>query len=242
MNEVFNIIFRTLLALVFLLLCTRIMGRKTIAQLTFYDYVIGITLGSISATIAVDQSIMIRDGLISLSVATLWVLAINLITGKSLYARKLIDSEPIMVIHKGKILENNLQKKYYNINDILEQLREQGIFDPNEVEVGISESDGQLSILKKYQFQETTKKDIHLNQEGQSVNASKLVSKELIIDGKIIDRGIKASGFTLEWLQDQLKERGIKNVEDVVLALITPQGYLYIDVKKDIVDDKQCLD
>lgn len=242
MKEALEIIIRTLVALGFLLLCCRIMGRRTIAQLTFYDYVIGITLGSIAAVIAVDKNIGVIDGLISLSVATLWVLGINLLTSSNLYARKLIDSEPIMVLYKGQILEDNLRKRYYNINDLLEQLREQEIFDPNEVEVGISEPDGQLSILKKQQFQEVTKEDAYSSQKGQSLIASKLVGKELIIDGKVIDQGIRDSGFTIAWLHDKLKERGIHKVEDVVLAMLTPQGTLYVDMKKDAADEKQRLD
>jgi uncharacterized membrane protein YcaP (DUF421 family) len=221
-----EVIINTTIALLVLLIVTRIMGRKSIAQLTFFDYVIGITIGSIASSMAVNK-LDIYQGTVSLVTATVWVLIINIITHFSLPARKLINSAPIMVIYKGQMLEENIRKKYYNINDILEQLREKGIFDPGEVEVAIAETDGELSILKKPEFQSIVASDLNIY-NSQTIKESRNIGKELIISGKIIEENLIDCSVTIDWLNSQLQAKGIE-VEDVTLAMLTPQGMLYID-------------
>ena len=115
METIVETVYRTFIALGALIVITKIMGRRSIAQLTLYDYVVGLILGNIGASFAVGRSVSIVEGLVSLAAATLWILAINFLTQRNLAARKLIDSEPVMVIFRGNILEENLRKKFYNI-------------------------------------------------------------------------------------------------------------------------------
>ena len=229
----FYIVFRTLLVLLFLLLVARILGRRTLSELTFYDFVIGLVIGHIGGAVITDENFSIGEGIIALLAATFWVLAINVLSLKSVPARKLIEAEPLMVIHKGNILENNIKKRYYNVNDILEMLREQEIFDPSQVEIGLIESDGQLSILKKTAYQTPTSKDLNMLNQNQTP-ASHLAGKEIIIDGVILEQGLTQSGLTREQLLAQLRNIGITRIDDVMLAMITPEGKLYVDQRKDI--------
>lgn len=222
---------RTLFTLMLLLLITRVLGRRTLSELTFYDFVIGLILGNIGAAIITDQ-FSISSGIISLAISTLWVLVINIISLKSIRARKLIESEPLLVISKGNILENNLKKRYYNVNDLLEMLREQGTFDPSQVEIAIIESDGHLSILNKQEYEPPNRKDLRITvQDRLPPNSS--VGRELIIDGQVLQQNLSQSGLTLEQLKDQLHTMGISSIDDVMLAMITPEGKLYVDMKKD---------
>ena len=226
----FELIIRTLITLLTLLIITRILGRRTLSELTFYDFVVGLILGNIGAAIITD-GFSIREGIIALVVAALWALTMNVLSLKFIPARKMIEAEPLLVINGGKILEGNLQKRYYNINDLLEMLREQEIFDPNQVEKALIESDGQLSVLKKPEYQSPAMKD--LNNPGGQTPVSRLTGTEVIIDGKVIEQGLAKSGLTLQKLELQLLSLGIKNVEDVMLAMFTPEGNLYIDKKSD---------
>lgn len=235
MAEYLHLVTRTLLILLLLLVIARILGRRTLSELTFYDFVIGLVIGHIGGSVITDKEFSFSSGIISLAVATLWVLAINSLVLKSVPARKLIESEPLMVIHKGKILEENLKKRYYNVNDILEMLREQGSFDPRQVEVALIEADGQLSVLLKQEYQSPTKQDFTLPKQGRTP-ASNLVGKEIIIDGKIINKVLAQSGITTAQLQDQLNQQGIINISDVTLAMLTPDGKLYVDQKKDQIN------
>jgi uncharacterized membrane protein YcaP (DUF421 family) len=232
-----DIVFRTYLALGVLLILARIMGRKSVAQLTLYDYVLGLILGNIGASFAIDRDIDVKDGIVSLIACTIWILAMDFITMHSISARKYINSEPIMVIFEGRILEENLRKKYYTVNSLLELLREQEVFDPSAVKVGIIESNGQLSILKKEKAELTKEQTWILGAKEYSETGSRLIGRELIIDGKIIEGVLQEGGVDEQWLMGKLQQRNIK-VEEVTIAIITPEGKLYIDTTEDGITGK----
>ncbi|HWR42219.1 DUF421 domain-containing protein [Sporomusa sp.] len=232
MTEELYIVIRTLLILLFLLLISRILGRRTLSELTFYDFVIGLVIGEIGGSAITDAEFSIRNGILAITVATLWVLAINMLSLKSIPARKLLEAEPLLVVHNGKILEGNLKKRYYNVNDLLEMLRKQGTFDPQQIEFALIEPDGQLSVLKKQEYQIPTTKDLNLPNQNRPP-ASTLPGQEIIIDGKLIEQGLAQSGLTTEQLHQQLNNIGITDLDDVTVAMITPEGKLYVDKRKD---------
>lgn len=221
-----ELVLRVSLAFWVLLALTRIMGRKQISQLTFFDYVTGISIGSIAAALAIDNSIPVVTCLASLALWTAWVMLVNLLTLKSVPARKFIDGEPIVVIRNGQILKQNLGTKFYNIDDLMMELRENGIFDPGEVQIGVAEPDGKLSVLKKARLQPVTAQDMNLPANPPADNY--LVGKELIIDGEIIEENLRAAQVDEKWLRQQLNSRGIGSAEQVLLAALTPQGGLYV--------------
>lgn len=232
MPQELDLIIHMLLVLVYLLLITRVLGRRTLSELTFYDFVIGLVLGNIGSSVITETDFGLRDGIIALTVAALWILAINRLTLKSIPARKLIEAEPLIVLHNGKILEDNLNKRYYNINDLLEMLRQQGIFEPQQVELALIEADGQLSVLKKQAYQNPTRQDLALPTQPPNLTST-LTGKELILNGKIIEQNLEQSGLTITQLQNQLIAAGVASVADVTLAMLTPEGELYIDRKQD---------
>jgi len=207
------------------------MGRKQIAQLTFFDYVTGISIGSIAAVVAVDQSIELDVLIASLSVWTICMMITNYLTKNSVPARKIIDSHPVVVIHNGKILEEQLGRMHYNIDDLLMQLRIQSVFDPSEVELGIMEPNGELSIKKRPQFSTVTNQDLNIIQSAPL--ASEFTGRQLIVDGIVIDKELETLGVSTQWLSDQLKLQGIVDITDILVASIKPDGTLYIDKKID---------
>lgn len=229
-GELAETVYRTLLALGALLVVVKLMGRRSLAQLTLYDYVIGLIIGNIGASFAVGRTISIAEGLVSLAAATVWILGVNFFTQRNLAARKFVDSEPVMVVYKGRILEENLRKKFYNVNDLLEELRHQGIFDPGRVEAAVIETDGEISVMEKSDSSpqnNTGSVPVNLEETG-----SKLIGRELVIDGRLIEKTLDENGLNIEWLQGELAAQGA-NIEDVVVAMVTPDGKLYIDKKKD---------
>ncbi|MDR3590023.1 MAG: DUF421 domain-containing protein, partial [Negativicutes bacterium] len=207
-------------------------GRRSLAQLTLYDYVIGLIIGNIGASFAVGRSTSIAEGLVSLTAATAWVLGVNFFTQRNLAARKFVDSEPIIVVYKGRILEENLRKKYYNVNDLLEELRHQGIFDPRDVEAAVIETDGEISVLERNGADKPEGSQVRT--ADFDADNSKLIGRELIIDGKVIEKTLAESGISREGLDERLTAYGVR-VEDVVVAMITPEGKLYIDQKQDAI-------
>ncbi|MDT8903397.1 DUF421 domain-containing protein [Selenomonadales bacterium 4137-cl] len=193
------------------------------AQLTLYDYVVGLVIGDIGAAVAVDRAIPVIEGAVSLVACTVWILIFNFAMLHNVPARKLIEPDPVMVIYNGRILENNLSKTYYTVNNLLELLREREIFDPGRVSLGIIESDGELSIVQKDRAGENTE-TFHVHMSGRA----------LVIDGRIIDRAFEHQGLSKDWLLDNIARRNI-GLEEVMVAVVTPEGKLYIDTRDDRV-------
>lgn len=143
-------------------------------------------------------------------------------------ARKYIESEPIMVIYEGAILENNLRKNFYTIDSLLALLREKEIFDPGSIRVGIIESNGQLSVIQK---DEASREEIS-SQNKLTDFSVHVAGRELIVEGKIVEHVLEHSGVSKQWVLDNLKSRNI-SLNEVTVAVITPTGELYIDTTND---------
>ena len=232
MEASIDILLRTAIGYVALLLLTRLMGRKQVSHLTFFDYVTGITIGSITASLVIDNQNPAWTGLLALAGWTVLLLATDVVVQKFVPARKLLSGEPLMVIYDGQILEENLAQQFYNINNLLLELRMQGIFDPNEVAVAVFETNGQLSVLKKAQFLPLTPQTAGGTPDTGAARGYS-VGKEVIIDGTIITANLQSMNLSEDWLDKQLRAQGLNDASQVTIAFITPDGALYIDKKKD---------
>ena len=227
MNETAVVIVRGIIAFFSLLIFARLLGKQQISQLSFFDYVLGITIGSIAATLTTELDSRAWIHFVGLVVWTASVFALQWICEKWRYVSKFVDGEPAIVIMNGKIMENTMRKIRYRASDLMEQLRDKGVFDLNEVEFAILETNGKLSVLKKPQFQPVTPQ--HLNIPSLPGD----MGTELIYDGQIIKQNLENLNVTEEWLYSQLKAKGIKDVSEVFLATITSQGSFYVDTYVD---------
>jgi len=226
-NEGLVVVVRSIIGFFTLLIFTRILGKQQIAQLTFFDYVLGITIGSIAATLSVDLSSRAWPHWVGLMVWAVIVLAIQWLTLKSRPAAKYIVGEPTIVIMNGQILEDAMRKIRYTLADVLHQLRDKGIFDLNQVGFAVVETDGKVSVLLKPEFLPATPKDLNLTTQSSGL------SSELIYDGIIIDENLKKINVDQLWLINELKKRGINQVSEVFLAAIDSSGSLFVDTYRD---------
>lgn len=228
MKIIIEVILQTILAFFAILFFTRLIGKKQIAELSFSDYINGITFGSIAATLATDTAQRTWQHFIGLFLFAFLTFLMQYITLKNRTALKVIEGEPTVLIHKGKILEKNMKETRINIGDLLSELRQNNIFDIRDVHYAILETDGKLSVLPNADKKPLTPSDI--KQTGQE----EAVCSELIVDGKIIKQNMKQHGLNSKWLLEQLKNNNIEKVEDVVYAAYNPiDGSLYFDLKKD---------
>ena len=131
--------------------------------------------------------------------------------------------EPVIVIMNGKIMDNVLKKMKFRVSDILELLRNQGVFDPNEVDYAILEANGSLSVLKKSEYLPLTPKDMNIEVKPTGI------STELVYDGKLIIENLTQMNKDEKWLMNQLKKYGIKDVSEVFLVTLNDAGSLYVD-------------
>ena len=222
-----EILLRSVITFIGLLFLTLFMGRKQLSQITFFDYIVGITIGSIAASIVVDRSIEVIDGIIATVVWCAMPIIIGYIAVKNIKFRRLVDGEPKVVIQNGVIINKNMLKEKYNIGDLLMQLRDKGVFDISEVEFAILEPNGNLSILKKSQYNPLTPKDMSIPTEYKGLMT------ELVIDGRIISQHLAIVNKDTQWLIDQLKAKNINNIKNVVFAGLQTDGQLYISLKND---------
>lgn len=137
--------------------------------------------------------------------------------------RLILDGQPTIVVKRGVIDKKALSRTKVNIDDLTMMIRQKEVFSIMEIEYAILEPNGAISILKKPQFQNTQKSDIHV-----AMPSLPYIPTEIITDGKIIKRNLKELGLSKEWLDNQLKVVGVKSPEDVFYAEVQSNGQLYI--------------
>lgn len=212
-----------------LLILTRLMGKKQLSQLTFFDYVIGITIGSIAASFTTDLQVEAAVHFAGLVTWALWEVVLGVITIHNRRARKLIDGEPTVVVHNGRILEGNLERMNYTIDDLRMQLRQKDVFRIADVEFALLEPDGSLSVLKKPQHRNVSPEDLGLQVTSRGV------AVELITDGHVVDANLRQLHLSRKWLEDQIRQRGLR-LDQVYYAEVDATGELYVDVRDDLGD------
>lgn len=223
-----EVVIQTMLAFFAILIYARILGKQQIGQLTFFEYINGITFGSIAGVLATD----IGPGrtafhMIGMSLFALLTFLSGYLVMKSRPLRKVASGEPTIVIHNGKIMEECCAKMQYNLDELLMQLREKNVFDIGDVEFAILEPSGALSVQLKSQAKPVTKADLSIQSGYEGV------SVELVMDGEVIHQNLQQVGLDEQWLLDQLKQRGVNSLKEVPLAVLASDGGLYVDLVQD---------
>jgi uncharacterized membrane protein YcaP (DUF421 family) len=231
MNEGLIVLVRGIIGFFTLLIFTRILGKQQVSQLTFFDYVVGITIGSTASTLTTDLTSRAWPHWVGLFTWTALCLILQLITLKSKTAEKFLDGEPTIIIKNGKILEDSMRKFRYTIGDLLSQLRDKGIFDIDEVAFAILEKDGQLSIFKKTECDPVTPKDLNIKTSTASIDF------EVIYDGSILKDNLDSINRSEKWLMIKLKKQGISDVSEVFLATYNASSGLFIDLYDDHMEE-----
>lgn len=216
--------FRSIASFLILFLMTRIMGKKQISQLTFFDYCVGITIGSIAATMAVDQNVKALNGVMALFVWGLFPTLLAYLGMKSNTFSKITDGKAAILIENGEILVKNLRKNLLNINELMLLLREKNVFKVSDVEMAVLETNGRLSVLLK-----TNKQPVNANMLGIHVKREHGPSI-LIMDGRTMNKTMEKLGYTEEWLRSEIQKQGANDISDVFLAQVDSNRHLYVDL------------
>lgn len=226
MEKFIEAIWKSAAVFFILMILTRIIGRKLLSQMSFFDYVVAVTIGTIGGAYVVQE---VKDEwvLISPVILTLLTIGFGYANIKSLRLRRLTEGEPVVIIQNGKILEKNMRKLRYHLGDMEVQLRDKGIFNLGDVEFAILEPHGQLSVLKKSQKQPVTPHDLRISTDYAGI------ASEIIKDGKVIEQNLIQNNLTEEWLNKELKSLGICDYSEVMYAALNTDGTLYIDKKDD---------
>ena len=218
------IILKTTLAFLLLLLIARLLGKKQMSQMTFFNYMTGITIGSLAANIISNDDNSIFEEILGL----IWWGALTILltysTLKSEKLRTLVDGEPVILIREGLLQNNSLKTTRISIEDLSMMLREQYIFSITEVDYAILEPNGKLSVLKKQAKLNLTQEDMNI------VTPSPMyLPSQIVIEGKISYDNLKDNNLDISWLNKQLKMQNINDVNQVLYAELQSDGSLYVD-------------
>lgn len=234
MSDFLNICFRTILILIILFFITKMMGKKQISELNFFDYVVGITIGSIAADISLDIEKNMIAGIAALFIYGFISYIISFVSIKSILARRFFIGVPTVLVEKGKIIESGLKKSKIDVNDLLTEARENGYFNLDEIDYALMEVNGNISFLPKEKEKPVTKRDMKIkcSNEGLTVNA--------IIDSKYMVNNMKAINKDKEWLDHELKVNGYDNYDNILLATID-NNYKVTIYEKNVKPDKNTV-
>lgn len=232
MHPILGVIIRSLIAYYFLVIMTRLLGKKVISQLNFFDFIVGITIGSIAAAASTDPDLPLIWPLTAVAVWVASAIFNNYLSLKSITFRKLTEGEATMVVYQGKLLEGNMAKIRYNADDLMAQLRNQGVFSLDQVEYALLETDGHLSVLQKAEDQPLTPRDLGMEMPRQQMPVV------VISEGKIIPHRLREIKITKAWLEEMLRREGVDDLTQVVLAQVSTDGKLYVDLVDDGLDEK----
>lgn len=220
-TKVLNISMRSTLIVVVLLILTRLLGKKQMSQLTYFNYITGVTMGSVAGDFISEVNMPVVDALASLIAICILTELNSFIALKSTSYRKVMDGDDIILIKKGKIIKPALKSCRMSVNILLMLLRQSNTFSVEEVEYAILETNGSLSVMKRQQAQ--PKSDL-----GIKAEKIKNLPREVISDGKIMKVNLKGLNKDEEWLKNELRKNNIESVKDVFYAEVRSDGTLYI--------------
>lgn len=233
MNDYLEILIRAVGAFAGIVFITRMVGKSQVRGLNITDWVNGIVIGSIAANMATDLNTPVGYYVLALLVFLGLTVFTEWAGMKYRPAHKILSDDPTIVIHNGVILEGNMQKMRYTIDDLTSQLRQKSVFNIADVEYAIAEPNGELSILLKSQAAPVTPQDLHLPSRYRGVPS------ELVVNGVIIRQNLTQNNLNEDWLLGELHKQGVQSLKDVVYASLDQDGNLYVDQKQDKITYNQ---
>lgn len=217
--DLWKVVLSALLSLGALFLIAKAMGHKQMSQLDFFDYITGITIGSIAAELATELESPEKP-LIAMLVYGGVTMLLTLITNKFPRSRKFINGTPTIVLCNGKLYRENMKKAKLDLSEFLMLCRRQGYFDLQEIHTAVFEYNGQLTVLPRSAHRPVTPNDLQLSPKPAHIQT------EIIMDGRTLADNLKRKNLDSKWLSEQLKSQGYQNPEQIFLGLCDDQNTL----------------
>lgn len=207
-----KLILTSLLSVVSLFVLAKILGHKQVAQLDFFDYITGITIGSIAAELATELESPWKP-LIAMIIYGMAAFALTILAHKFPKARKYINGTPTIIMDNGKLYRKNMKKAKLELSEFMVLCRQEGFFNINEIQTAVFEYNGRITILPKSEKRPLTPEDIKITPDKEEIFT------EIIMDGRILHENLKRLGLDLTWLDKQLKNQKYDNAKEVYLGI-----------------------
>lgn len=215
------IVILTLASLAVLFIITKIIGYRQISEMSFFDYVVGITIGSIAAEMATNIDLGWWKGVTAMAIYGAVSVALTVLTQKSIRVRKFIAGKPIILIEQGKINCKNMKRARIDVNDLLSSARGSGYFNVADIDYAIMETTGKISFQPIGQKRNLNPKDFNFAPEREGLYYN------VIMDGVFNKENMAAAGITQKELENMLKARGDR-AEKIFLATVDSKKQLTI--------------
>jgi uncharacterized membrane protein YcaP (DUF421 family) len=217
---------RSIIFLILMFLTTKMLGKKQISELSFFEYVSGITIGSIAAEVITGLESNLYHGILAIIFFGIVTLLVDFLSLKSKSFRDIVEGRGTVFIKDGKILEDNLKKEKYSIDELSALLRQKDIFRVADVEFAVLEPRGNLSTLLKKENRPLTPKDLQIK------TANEKEPQTIIMDGCVIDESLRSAGKSRNWLQTELEKINV-TLDNVFLGQVDTFGELTVDLYDD---------
>ena len=211
--DVLKVILASLFSAAALFLIAKVIGHKQVAQLEFFDYITGITIGSIAAELATTLDDPWWKPTISMFMFGAVTVALSFTTRKIQRTRKFINGSPTIILNKGKLYRENMKKAKLELSEFLLLCRQEGYFNLNDIQTAVFEYNGKLSILPVSTKRPLNPEDMKLNPQPEHIGT------EIIMDGRILDENLKRKGLNVEWLKKEMANQGYKHAKDIFLGI-----------------------
>ena len=212
MVDIIKVCSTSLLSAVSLFIIAKITGHKQMAQLDFFDYITGITIGSIAAELATELESPWKP-LVAMVIYGFVALGLTIIAHKFPKLRKYINGTPTIIMDNGKIYRENMKKSKLELSEFMVLCRQEGYFDINEIETAVFEYNGRITILPKSENRPLTPEDMNMSPKKASI------CTEIIMDGQILHENIKRLGLDLKWLDKELKKQKYESPKEIYLGI-----------------------
>ncbi len=210
--EIVKVILTSVLSAVALFVIAKILGHKQMSQLDFFDYITGITIGSIAAELATELEKPWKP-LIAMIIYGGITVGLTLLTSKFSRMRKFINGTPTIILNGGKLYRKNMKKAKMDLSEFMVMCRQEGYFNLNDIQTAIFEYNGRLTVLPKATKRPVNPTDMNIIPPPETINT------EVIMDGRILDENLKRLGLDAVWLKKELECQGYKNAKDIFLGI-----------------------
>ncbi|MBU5591386.1 DUF421 domain-containing protein [Clostridium sp. MSJ-4] len=217
----FIVLFRTIILYLFVVLTMRLMGKRQIGELQPFELVITIMVSELAALPMQDTRLPIIHGIIPIITLLVLQIVLSEMQLKSDKFRSIIDGNPSILIKNGKINIEELKTQRLSINDLLEELRIKGFLDISEIAYALIETDGQMSVISKSQFDNVKKQDLNIKDSDVTLPIV------LICNGEIKKEGLNYYKKDEKWIKSLLDKNNIKSEKDVFIALMDSKGEFF---------------
>lgn len=221
MPDIVKVIVFSVVAYITLFIIAKVLGKKQIAQLSFIDYVVGITIGSIAAEMATDTVNPFYHYVVAMAIFLFFDLIVTLLSRKGTFMKKILCGKPLIIIENGQINYTELKKSKLTLDELIGMARDKDYFDINQIAFGIFETSGKLSILPKAEEKPPVCKDFSITPPAPAL------TDYLILDGSIREDILAEHGYTEEWLMNGIGVTDEKSLKNILLASYDEQKKIF---------------